>query len=113
MLLFSKGKSDYNLGRNENLNKEEMGLLISEMKKNIQKGTLENIQINKFNLIRHFLTTESINTTMYYMYDYDDILFYLFSSVGSNNEWKRVEDEILQSIERKNQELVYPKPLRI
>lgn len=100
MFMFTSGKADYNLGKNENLSKEQMDLILSEMRTTTTTGNLENIKINGLNLIKHSKIIDSLRTTMYYIFDFDDILFFWAASKGDLDNWLKVEQKITMSFER-------------
>lgn len=99
--MFTKGNSDYSLGKNENLSKDQIDLIFSNLNSKITKGNLENIKINGLNLIRHSYTANSLRITMYYMYDYNNILFFMSAAKGDLDNSLIIEQKILESFKRK------------
>lgn len=101
MIMFTKNKTDYNLGKNENLSKQQMDLMLNEIKSLTNKGTLETFKINGINIIKHSYTVNSLRTSMYYIFDFDDMLFFLTALSGDIESWSKSEQKILNSFVRK------------
>ena len=101
LFMFTKTNTDYNIGLNENLSKEHMDLILDELKPLGNKGTMESIKMNGFNIIKHSYTVNSLRTTMYYLYDLDEMLFFFTVYAGNISAWEKVEQKILSSFERK------------
>ena len=62
LFMFTKTNTDYNIGLNENLSKEHMDLILDELKPLGNKGTMESIKMNGFNIIKHSYTVNSLRT---------------------------------------------------
>lgn len=101
LVMFGKTKLDYNVGKNENLTKEQMESMIAELSPYAKKGNLEYYKMNDVNAIKHTYLSGSMQVTMYYVYDLDELLITLVSSAGDLKEWNLKEVKIMNSFKRK------------
>lgn len=101
MLIMFKGtKLDSNFGKNENISTDQLNAMIADFRP-LAKGTLEYYKINDLQTIKNSYTVGSVKTTIYYIYDYDQLLVTIIASAGNLPEWNSMEEKILKSFKRK------------